>query len=65
MQLQPGVCWLVCWERGRPCRSGEARQSVGKTLGSCISGRESAGVCRVPGREQGGKATWYSPYSTW
>lgn len=47
------------------CRSGEARQSVGKTLGSSRSSGESAGVCRVPGREQGGKAAWHSPYSTW
>lgn len=64
MRQQPGLCWLVSWEQGTVCRSSEARQSIGKTLGSSRSGGESAGVCRVSGREQGGKAVWRSPYST-
>lgn len=64
MRLQPSLCWLVCWEQGRAWRSGEARQSIGKTLGSSRSSGESAGVCRVPGRKQGGKAAGRSPYST-
>lgn len=44
-------------------RSGEARQSIEEILGSSRSSRKSAGVCRVPGREQGRKTMWRSPYS--
>lgn len=64
MRLQLGLCWLVSWEQGTLCNSSETRQSIGKTLGSTRSSGESAGVCRVSGREQGGKAMWCSPYST-
>lgn len=63
MQLQLGLCWLASWEQGTLCRSGETRQSIGKALGSSRSSEESAGVCRVSGREQGGKVMWCSPFT--
>lgn len=73
MRLQPGLCWLISVLVNQ--RAGNRTECAGAVRPGKALGRhrsiwaapeavgKAQGVCRVPGREQGGEGAWRSPYS--